>query len=148
MQSSIDSAGLGGYDGNITLAYSFAGAFGDLVVGTGSVDQTGTYVFEVPDSPAGQTLAKGSPFWTTAGGSDTMFTLWNSGGAPEDLVATFTWNGMSGRYRFTGSGPADGEQQIARSPRRLTAASLRPRDDRGWDWTGARRRMPTETDGV
>ncbi|HEV2386362.1 MAG TPA: Ig-like domain-containing protein [Candidatus Acidoferrales bacterium] len=82
------------------MAWSYSGAFGDLVVATGSVDQTGTYVFEVPASPAWQTLSKDSPFWTTADGSDTMFTLWNSGSSAEDLIATFTWNGMAGQYRL------------------------------------------------
>ncbi|HEV2386360.1 MAG TPA: Ig-like domain-containing protein [Candidatus Acidoferrales bacterium] len=96
----LDSAGLAGYDGNVTLAFSYTGGFGDLVVATGSVDQTGTYVFEVPVSATGQSWAKESPFWTTANGSDTMFTLWNSGTAPEDLVATITWNGMSGHYNL------------------------------------------------
>ena len=98
LEAVLASGGLAAYKGDVTLTLSFTGQPGDLVVATGSVDQTGTYVFEVHPQGIGKTLAKDSPFWSVANGSDSMFTLWNPGTTPEDILATFTYTGGSGHY--------------------------------------------------
>ncbi|MDE3135231.1 MAG: hypothetical protein KGL59_01540 [Acidobacteriota bacterium] len=98
MRPLLDSAGLAGFDGAITLAFSWQGRWGDLVAAVGSVDQSGNYVFEVSPTIAHQTWAKESPFWVVGNGDDTMFSLWNSGRTAEDVSATFTFGSSSGRY--------------------------------------------------
>ncbi|MGH9354094.1 MAG: hypothetical protein ACRD2G_18345, partial [Terriglobia bacterium] len=67
---------------------------------TGSVDQTGTYVFEVEPQGIGQSQSKGSGPWTTANGFDTMYNLLNPTDKAEDLVAIFYYGDGSGNYQL------------------------------------------------
>ena len=95
----LRSGGLGSYDGLMTLVLPFSGKVGDLVIATGSVDQTGTFVFSSLPQGVGPSVGRQeSLFWSVADGSDTMYTLWNSGGTAEDLVATFTF-AQAGKIR-------------------------------------------------
>ena len=57
-QLSLASA-LSNFNGMATVTFSYDGHPGDLLVATGSVDQTGTYVFEV--MPKAQDDAVGTP---------------------------------------------------------------------------------------
>lgn len=86
------------FDGLINLTYSYRGAFGDLLMAAGGVDQTGNYVFQVLPQGINSGWAKDIGGWTVAHGYDTMFTLWNPTGKAEDLLATFYYPTGSGSY--------------------------------------------------
>jgi len=57
-------------------------------MGTGSVDQTGNYVFAVVPSAVAPSGSKHSVYWQYQGGFDTMYTLWNPDAKLEDLLVT------------------------------------------------------------
>jgi Bacterial Ig-like domain (group 2) len=101
-QVSLDlgSVGLGGYSGEITETFSATINPGDLIVATGSTDQTANYVFEVLPQAVATTRSKQDCFWMVGRGWDTMSTLWNSGSAPEDLIVTIGFNGGDGHYKL------------------------------------------------
>ena len=77
LPSMLTNLGLGGLNGDINLSFSIPGPGGELVIATGSVDQSGTYVFPVPAEAIGPSFGKGISHWTVANGADTMFSLWN-----------------------------------------------------------------------
>lgn len=86
----LKSAGLGAYNGFFNFRASFAGDPGDLILETGSVDQTFNFVFEVP--PAREQTggpAQNYSYWNSGGDTDTMVTLWNYSDQDQDLVVTF-----------------------------------------------------------
>lgn len=62
---------------SLNFVYSFSGSTDDLLVATGSVDQTGNYVFAVEPHGVGQHGGVSSVYWAYGGGLDTMYTVWN-----------------------------------------------------------------------
>lgn len=94
----LDGAGLKSFDGMINLSISFTGHSGDLLVASGSVDQTGTYVFEVSPQRIGTSIGKITGFWSVANGNDAMFSFWNPTDAAQDLIATIYYGDGSGIY--------------------------------------------------
>jgi hypothetical protein len=86
------------FNGSINLSASFTGKGGDLLLASGSVDQAGTYVFEVGAQSTATTQSKFAQYWSVANGSDTMFTLFNPSNAAQDFVATFHYGDGSGKY--------------------------------------------------
>jgi hypothetical protein len=96
-QLSFGSA-LSDFNGMATLTFSFDGHSGDLLMATGSVDQSGTYVFEVIPDSLGVSWAKNALFWSVTGGSDSMLTVFNPQDTPEDIVAKLTYAGGTGHY--------------------------------------------------
>ncbi|MGA7623313.1 MAG: hypothetical protein WCA91_07015, partial [Candidatus Acidiferrales bacterium] len=96
----LGSMGLGGYNGQITESFSAVSNPGDLLVATGSTDQTANYVFEVLPKLVVTTKSLQDDFWRVGGGYDTMTTLWNSGTAPEDLVVTVSFASGKGHYKL------------------------------------------------
>ncbi len=98
MQTALNSSGLKGFNGSINLSTSFTGKAGDLVLATGSVDQTGSYVFEVEPESVGNFRSKNANYWGVANGNDTMFTLWNPTGSAQDILVTFYYGDGSGKY--------------------------------------------------
>ena len=100
MQSALNSVGLKSFNGSINLSASFTGKVGDLVLATGSVDQTGTYVFEVEPEAVGTFRSKDANYWGVANGNDTMFTLWNPTNAAQDVLVTFHYGDGSGQYKL------------------------------------------------
>jgi Bacterial Ig-like domain (group 2) len=94
------SIGLGSFNGLITETFSTVSTPGDLIVATGSTDQTANYVFEVLPQLVVTTKSQQDDFWRVGGGYDTMITLWNSGTAPEDLLVTFSFAGGKGQYKL------------------------------------------------
>ncbi|MGI8785805.1 MAG: Ig-like domain-containing protein [Acidobacteriota bacterium] len=86
---------------SVNLTLSFSGQAGDLIVATGSVDGTGTYVFEVlPQGVVAPSLSKEVHYWTVANGLDTMFALWNPSEEAQDIDVTFYYGDGSGSYRL------------------------------------------------
>jgi len=98
VQGPLNAAGLRGFSGSINLSTTFRGRAGDLVLATGSVDQTGTYVFEVEPQGVGSSNSKFANYWGVTNGNDTMFTLWNPTDVPQDIFATFYYGNGSGKY--------------------------------------------------
>src|SRR4029077_3243878 len=98
MQAVLTSAGLKSFNGSINLSTSFVGKDGDLVLASGSVDQTGSYVFEVGAQGVGRSQSKFANYWGVANGNDTMFSLWNPTGAGQDIAVTFYYGDGSGQY--------------------------------------------------
>lgn len=88
---SISQALRGVDTGSVTLAYSYTGTPNALLAATGSVDQTGNYVFEVEPRGVAQTASKSAIYWLTANGFDTMYSLWNPSNQPQDLLLTFRY---------------------------------------------------------
>jgi hypothetical protein len=70
----------------------------DLLVATGSVDETGTFVFEVQPDVVSQSAGKSLCYWkfSETDGTDTMVTLWNHSDAAQDIVFTLLF--ASGQY--------------------------------------------------
>ncbi len=98
MQSALHSGGLRDFNGSINLSTTFTGKGGDLVLASGSVDQTGTYVFEVAPQGVGSSRSKYTNYWGVANGNDTMFSLFNPTNAAQDILATFYYADGSGKY--------------------------------------------------
>jgi hypothetical protein len=61
----------------VNLAYTFSGSVDDIIAATGSVDQTGNYVFAVEPHGVGRHGGVSSVYWAYGGGFDTMYTFWN-----------------------------------------------------------------------
>jgi hypothetical protein len=80
-------------DGYGHLTASFEGRDGDLMMSTGSVDQSQNYVFEVNPSQQADTASRTICFWSVEGDNDTMMTLWNYKSAAQDLVLTLYYSG-------------------------------------------------------
>ena len=86
------SEALRGIDASsVTLAYSYTGTPNALIAATGSVDQTGNYVFEVEPRGVSQTASKSAIYWLMGNGFDTMYSLWNPSNQPQDLLLTFRY---------------------------------------------------------
>src|SRR5947207_2338098 len=98
LQGPFTAAGLKNFNGSINLLVSFTGKGGDLVLASGSVDQTGTYVFEVEPQGIGPSHSKYTNYWGVSSGNDTMFTLWNPTDKAQDILATFYYADGSGKY--------------------------------------------------
>lgn len=98
LHSTLIAAGLRNFNGSVNLSASFTGKQGDLVLASGSVDQTGTYVFEVEAKGVGKSRIKFSNYWSVRDGNDTMITLWNPTSAPQDIVGTFYFANGNGNY--------------------------------------------------
>src|SRR5205814_3333491 len=98
LQGPLTTAGLKNFNGSINLLVSFTGKEGDLVLASGSVDQTGTYVFEVEPQGVASSRSKYANYWGVANGNDTMYSLWNPSDTAEDIVATFYYGDGSGKY--------------------------------------------------
>ncbi len=90
--------GLGNLNGDINLSFSLTGHGGDLMMATGSVDQTGNFVFPVPPEAIGRSFGKGLGHWTVVNGTDTMYSLWNPTNTDQDFVVTLHYGDGSGQY--------------------------------------------------
>jgi hypothetical protein len=96
----LDQLGLRDFNGDLTLTVSHAGGVNDLMSVAGSVDQKGTYVFEVNGRAVEQKLSKQSPYWSVKNGNDTMVALWNPTSAAQDVMLTLHYASGSGTYHF------------------------------------------------
>ncbi len=98
LQGPLNAAGLKSFNGSINLSTSFTGHAGDLIIATGSVDQTGTYVFEVGPKAISTATSQFSNYWSVANGNDTMYSLWNPTPSAQDILVTFYYGDGSGKY--------------------------------------------------
>ena len=81
----------------INLSVSYEGVPSDVIISSGSVDDAGSYVFEVPPSLVGVGVSKDICFWKSGDGLDTMVSIWNHAGEPENLDLKLQFDG--GSYR-------------------------------------------------
>jgi len=100
LKSELAKAGLGNVNGDLNVSASFNGHAGDLIVASGSVDESGTYVFEVTPQGIGESHSKQAAYWTVANGFDTMYSVLNPTNKAQDLVMTFYYADGSGRYKL------------------------------------------------
>ena len=122
--TALSAAGLKNFNGSINLSTSFTGKGGDLIVTSGSVDQTGTYVFEVEPQAVSATHSKFTNYWGVSDGNDTMFTLFNPTNAPQNVVATFYYADGSGRYVLPVHLDPQASTMISSWNRNLTPAAM------------------------
>jgi len=89
----LAAAGLKNWQGSFNLAFNTSGPAGALLLASGSVDQSNTYVFEVVPRAIGESAARGLGQWRTANGDDTMVTIWNPADEAQDFVFTLFYTG-------------------------------------------------------
>lgn len=86
------------FNGSLNLVFTGNILPGSLVLASGSVDQTNTYVFESIGRGIGESASKSLQYWSTASGDDTMFTLWNPADEAQDFIFTLYFKG--GHYLY------------------------------------------------
>ena len=87
------------FNGTLSLGVTHSGQASDVLAAAGSVDASGTYVFEVAGRTAEQTLSKEAAHWSLKDGNDTMVSLWNPSAVAEDVVVLLSY-GATEKYRF------------------------------------------------
>jgi len=112
MHGALAHVGLIEFNGAINVAVSFTGKPGDLIMASGSVDQTGTYVFEVEPQGTGTSEMKFNNYWSVTDGNDTMYSLWNPSSAAQDLTLTFYYGDGNGKYVLPMHLAAEGSAMI------------------------------------
>ena len=80
------------------LSFKFEGHPGDLRAEAGSVDQSGSYVFEVTPSVENRSGSRTICYWSLEGDTDSMISVWNYKDAAQDLMLTLFYCG--GQYRI------------------------------------------------
>ncbi len=93
--SLLKEAGLADFSGTVNLTFTTASSSSALVLASGSVDKTGTYVFQVLPHQVGESLAKSLSYWSTGSGSDTMVSVWNPADEEQDFLFTVRFAGGS-----------------------------------------------------
>jgi len=86
-------------DGMANISYTYDAPCGPLLLSTGSVDATGSYVFEVNPQAVGKGGGRVSEYWQVGAGTDTMYSVWNPTAQPEDLMVTIFFE-PGGIYRY------------------------------------------------
>src|SRR6266568_2760478 len=99
LMSLISAAGLKNFSGSVNLAFDVQGKESGLLLAAGSVDQSGTYVFEVVPRGIQEGASKSVGYWSTANGDDTMVTIWNPADEAQDFVFRLIFSG--GHYSLS-----------------------------------------------
>lgn len=100
MKRILAEKGLRDFAGTVNLTMSHMGQIADVIEAAGSVDETGTYVFEVPAKTVEKSTSKEAAYWNTASGTDTMASFWNSSEKIEDIVITISFLQGKGKYKL------------------------------------------------
>jgi hypothetical protein len=85
-------------DGSINLSFTLDTGCDSVLMGVGSVDPTGNYVFAVDPAGVGKGGGKSSLYWEVGKGVSTMYSLWNPTSQAEDLVVTVQFD-PEGTYK-------------------------------------------------
>jgi hypothetical protein len=107
--SSIAAAGVKNLNGMVNLQFYIPDKSPALIMASGSVDNTHTYVFEVKPWGVLESTARSIGAWSTANGDDTMVTVWNPADEPQRLALTLFFAG--GHYKL----PIDLEARATRT---------------------------------
>jgi hypothetical protein len=91
--SMLSRAGLKNFNGSVNLAFDSQGKMDGLLIAAGSVDQTGTYVFEVAPRGIVESAGRSLSYWSTGNGDDTMVTLWNPADEAQDFQFRLSFTG-------------------------------------------------------
>lgn len=86
------------YNGSINLVFSYRGGSTDLLVDTASVDQTGSFVFDINPQETGESGAKQICSWRVANNDDTMISLWNPTSLTQEISVRLYFEGGTGQY--------------------------------------------------
>lgn len=89
----LAGAGMSMMDGMPNLSLSYTGKESALLAAAGSVDQTGTYVLESPMAMQQETPSRTLCYWTLAGGTDTMYNVWNYTAAKQQVTLRLYYAG-------------------------------------------------------
>jgi hypothetical protein len=98
VEAMLVQAGLANFNGSFNLILEADTKPRELLMASGSVDQTNTYVFEVPAQGIAESASKSLSYWSTGKGDDTMITLWNPADEAQDFVFTLFFTGGSYKY--------------------------------------------------
>jgi hypothetical protein len=93
VMSLLSVSGLKNFNGSFNLVFDGEVRRGALVLASGSVDQTNTYVFEVVARGVTESAAKSLQYWSTGNGDDTMVAVWNPADDAQDFVFTLFFTG-------------------------------------------------------
>ncbi len=92
--------GLGDFNGSVNVGVSYTGLPSDLVLASGSVDQTGNYVFEVQPQALSSTHKKLGNYWDLDAGSNSMYSIWNPTDKPQDVLVSLYYDSGKGKYKI------------------------------------------------
>ena len=81
------------FNGSFNLVFDAEAKPGSLVLASGSIDQTNTYVFEAVPRGVAEGGSKSLQCWSTGNGDDTMVTLWNPADEAQHFVFTLFFTG-------------------------------------------------------
>jgi hypothetical protein len=95
VHSLLQQAGLSAYNGVLNLTFKTKSSPLALILASGSVDRTGTYVFQVVPHTVSESAAKTITYWSTANDDDTMVTVWNPADEAQDFLFTLHYTGGS-----------------------------------------------------
>ncbi len=87
-------------NGMLNVQFTYTAACGSVLLTTGSVDSSGSYVFEVDPQGVGKTWGHTSQFWQVGAGTDSMYSIWNPTAQPQDLRVTIQY-GAGSVYQYT-----------------------------------------------
>lgn len=93
VMSLLSVSGLKNFNGSFNLVFDGEARRGALVLASGSVDQTNTYVFEVVARGVTESAAKSLQYWSTGNGDDTMVAVWNPADEAQDFAFTLFFAG-------------------------------------------------------
>jgi hypothetical protein len=81
------------FNGSFNLVFAGDVQSGVLLMSSGSVDQTSSYVFESTPRGVAESASKSLQYWSTGNGDDTMITVWNPADEPQDFNFTLFFTG-------------------------------------------------------
>lgn len=93
LMSLLSSVGPKNFNGSFNLVFDSNAKPGSLLLSSGSVDQTNTYVFEVLPHLIAEGGGKSLQYWSTGNGDDTMVTVWNPADEAQDFLVTLFYAG-------------------------------------------------------
>jgi hypothetical protein len=100
LPDTLQTLGMKDFSGSMNIGATYTGLPSDLVMASGSVDQTGNYVFEVQPQALSPTHKKLGNYWDLDAGSNTMYSLWNPTDKPQAVVVTLHYDNGSGKYKI------------------------------------------------
>jgi hypothetical protein len=81
------------FNGSFNIEFATQARLGSLLMSSGSVDQTGTYVFKVMPRGVAESMSRSLQQWSTDNGDDTMVTVWNPADEAQDFTFTLLFEG-------------------------------------------------------
>ena len=86
------------FNGMANVVFSYQGAPGDVIMASGSIDQSRNFVLGANMEGVGKTLSRNLKDWDVSNGNATMISLLNLDTIDDDLLVTFFYDG--GQYKL------------------------------------------------